>query len=138
MKPIQNRFIPAKGFSAMMLFSFLFTRDASMVTMRTVRHERIHVRQMWEVNILVALLVVPLCTFTSLSWWWLLLPPGAFYLIYFICWIAEIMLPPYDRAYSNICFETEVYYNVDDLDYLEKRKPFAFLRYISNKKYPKI
>ena len=32
----------------MMLFGFLFTRDASRVTERTIRHESIHARQMWE------------------------------------------------------------------------------------------
>jgi hypothetical protein len=108
MKIIENRFIPFKGFSAMMLFGFLFTRDASRVTMRTVRHESIHVRQMWE------LLVV------------------GFYVWYGIEWVVRLFGK--GNAYRNISFEREAYANQDDILYLDTRRVFAFLRYISNRK----
>jgi hypothetical protein len=108
MKIVENRFIPFDGFNAMMLFGFLFTRDASRVTMRTVRHESIHARQMWE------LLVV------------------GFYVWYGIEWAVRLFGK--GNAYRNISFEREAYANQDDILYLDTRKVFAFLRYISNKK----
>jgi hypothetical protein len=108
MRIVENRFIPFKGFSAMMLFGFLFTRDASRVTMRTVRHENIHSRQMWE------LLVV------------------GFYVWYGIEWVVRLFGK--GNAYRNIGFEREAYANQDDILYLDTRKPFAFLKYISNRK----
>jgi hypothetical protein len=104
MKVIQNKFIPFKGYSAMMLFGFLFTRDKRKVTERTVRHESIHARQMWE------LLVV------------------GFYVWYFVEWLVRLFFK--GNAYRNISFEQEAYSNQDGLDYLRQRKVFAFLKYL--------
>ncbi|MDR2449791.1 MAG: hypothetical protein LBD52_07520 [Prevotellaceae bacterium] len=104
MKIVENRFIPFKGYSAIMLFGFLFTRDAGKVTARTVRHESIHARQMWE------LLVV------------------GFYLWYLIEWVVRLFLR--SNAYRNISFEREAYANQDDLLYLDTRRPFYFLKYM--------
>jgi hypothetical protein len=87
-----------------MLFGFLFTRDAGKVTARTVRHESIHARQMWE------LLVV------------------GFYLWYLIEWVVRLFLR--SNAYRNISFEREAYANQDDLLYLDTRRPFYFLKYM--------
>jgi hypothetical protein len=66
MKIIENKFIPFKGYSAIMLFGLLFTRDKSKVTQRTVRHESIHARQMWEMLVI------------------------GFYLWYFIEWLIRL------------------------------------------------
>jgi hypothetical protein len=104
MKIVENRFIPFKGYNAMMLFGFLFTRDAGKVTARTIRHERIHARQMWE--LLVA----------------------GFYVWYFIEWV--IRLFGKGNAYRNVSFEREAYANQDIETYLDTRKAFAWVGYI--------
>jgi hypothetical protein len=101
MKIVENKFIPFKGYSAMMLFGFLFTRDKRKVTERTIRHESIHARQMWE------LLVV------------------GFYVWYFVEWMIRLFMK--GNAYRNISFEREAYANQDDISYLTTRKLFAFL-----------
>jgi hypothetical protein len=106
MKIVQNKFIPFKGYSAMMLFGFLFTRDKRKVTERTERHENIHARQMWE------LLVV------------------GFYVWYFTEWLIRLFMK--GNAYRNLSFEREAYANQDDILYLDTRKLFAFLKYILN------
>lgn len=36
----------------------------------------------------------------------------------------------YRKGYWNISFEKEAYANEEDMDYLKKRKPFSFLKYI--------
>ena len=131
---IENKFIPFKGFQAMAFYGILFTRDN--ITEQTIRHEGIHTRQQVELLVLTILILSICCLLLGLSWWWLLLAPAAPFILYWLSWVVEIILPPYDRAYSNICFETEAQYNESNPNYLSNRRPFAFLKYISNKKYP--
>ncbi len=104
MKIIQNKIIPFKGYLAIMLFGFLFTRDKSRIKEPTIRHESIHARQMWE------LLVI------------------GFYLWYFIEWIIRLFRSM--DAYRNISFEREAYANERNPEYLKSRKMFSFLKYL--------
>ena len=127
MKIIQNKFIPFKGYSAMMLFGFLFTRDKSRVTDTTVRHECIHFRQMIEISVAALLLLVALCLLW-LSWWWLLLSLTAYYIIYGAEWLVRLFMK--GNAYRNISFEREAYGNETDVNYLKNRKLFAWIEYL--------
>ena len=132
MRIVENRFIPLKGFSAMMLFGFLFTRDASKITARTERHESIHFRQFIEVNVFMSALIAVLCGFTNLSWWWLFLTlPGGFYVWYSVEWFVRLFGK--GNAYRNISFEREAYANQDDILYLDTRRPFRFIKYLTSK-----
>lgn len=72
-----------------------------------INHERIHLKQQIE------LLIIP------------------FYIFYVVEWLVRtiIYFDSY-KAYQNISFEREAYYNERNMDYLKKRKPFSFLRYI--------
>lgn len=72
-----------------------------------LNHERIHLRQQLE------LLVLP------------------FYLIYIAEWLIRccIYLDGYE-AYQKLSFEQEAYRHEKDLDYLNHRKAFSFLKYI--------
>ena len=72
---------------------------------------------------------------TSYSWWALLATPIFPLLAYVISWIIEIILPPYNRAYKDICFEGEARTLESDKDFRKKLFPFSFLKYIPNKKY---
>lgn len=72
---------------------------------------------------------------TSYSWWALLATPIFPLLAYVISWIIEIILPPYNRAYKDICFEDEARTLESDKDFRKKLFPFSFLKYIPNKKY---
>ncbi|MDR1199075.1 MAG: hypothetical protein LBK94_08725 [Prevotellaceae bacterium] len=104
MKIIENKLIPFKGYSAIMLFGMLFTRDKSRITQTTIRHESIHARQMWEMLVI------------------------GFYLWYFIEWIVRLFMP--GSAYRNISFEREAYGNQDNVEYLKQRKLFAWIKYL--------
>jgi len=143
MKIIYNSVIPFRGFIAMMTIFILWIRKeykgSKQLGYDFFNHEKIHSYQQIEIWVSSIIIMVSVCLFTNLSWWWLLFTPVIPFIIYGLCWIIEILLPPYNMAYKNICFETEAVYNEWDTDYLGKKRKlftFAFLKYISNKKYP--
>lgn len=71
-----------------------------------LNHERIHLRQQLE------LLVLPFYIWYVLEWCFRFLQLGDGY-----------------RAYRAISFEKEAYSEEGNLEYLQKRKPWAFFRY---------
>ena len=102
MKIIRNRFIPLKRFDAMNLFGVLFCHRDTHLTPQLINHERIHTHQMLE------MLVV------------------GFYLLYVTEWVIRLFMR--GNAYFNISFEREAYRHMHDLEYLKKRKHFAWWR----------
>lgn len=142
MKIIYSKIIPLPGYMAMLTLFILWIRkeykEDKRLDAQFFNHERIHSYQQIEIWGIAIIIMTLLCLFGSLSWWWLLTTPVIPLVIYVLCWVIEIALPPYDQAYRNICFESEAIYNESDLEYCKKRKlfTFRFLKYISNKKYP--
>lgn len=135
---IYNNVIPFKGFMAMLTLSILWIRNEykDKVTDAVLNHESIHMYQQLELLILGVVVGILSCSFLPISWWWMIAFCLSPFLVYIICWIIEILLPPYDKAYKNICFESEAQYNEYNFNYLKKRVPFSWIKYISNKKYP--
>ena len=116
MKIIYNRFIPCKGFLAMNLFGVLFVRwekgkPKPILSKCTINHESIHTEQMKELGYIF------------------------FYIWYVIEWFIKLFTTK--NAYKSISFEREAYGNERNLLYLEKRKKYAWFKYISNKYYKK-
>lgn len=116
MKIIYNRFIPCKGFLAMNLFGVLFVRwekgkPKPILSRYTINHESIHTEQMKELGYIF------------------------FYIWYVIEWFIKLFTTK--NAYKSISFEREAYGNEKNLVYLEKRKRYAWFKYISNKYYKK-
>jgi hypothetical protein len=106
MKIIQNKFLPPRGFTAIMLLGMLFTRlRRDQISETTLRHERIHARQMWE------MLVV------------------GFYLWYLVEWIVRRLAHDAD-AYHHVSFEREAYGNQGDAGYLKRRRLFGWVKYL--------
>ena len=114
MKIVRNRWIPFKGFSAINLFGVIFVRkdlpEEYLTNTRwletILRHERIHTRQMVELLVIL------------------------FYLLYIIEWLVRLAIcRNAERAYRSISFEQEAYAHQDDPEYLQRRKPYAFLHY---------
>jgi len=113
MKVIFNNIIPVKGFAAINLFGVLFVRNGFAVTDRMLNHERIHTAQMREM----------LYVF--------------FYIWYVIEWVFRVLgtLRSFARirgdvAYHNISFEREAFKREMNVNYLKKRKLFAWLKYL--------
>ena len=107
MPVIKNKILPiGKNFYAINLFGIIFAKGECNVM--TINHEKIHTRQMLE------LLIIP------------------FYLLYVLEWLIRLLQNKNSyKAYTNISFEREAYFNQNNLNYLKKRKPFSFVNYLS-------
>ena len=94
--------------TAMALFPFmLFKRAALKKEPLLINHEKIHFYQQLE------LLVLP------------------FYVLYLINYLINLIrFKDHSRAYFNICFEREAYTNDRDINYLKKRRPYSWLRFL--------
>ena len=109
MKIIENKLIPPKGYSAIMLFGVIFVRTGVELSPRTIRHEKIHKKQMIEMLIFF------------------------FYLWYCLEFLVRLcMYRNRKEAYRNISFEREAYAN-DNADPYE-RKAFAWIKYLREEK----
>ena len=99
------RFLIPKGYVTITLYPFIFLknqndRDNEIL----INHERIHLQQQIE------LLIIP------------------FYLWYIIHFLINYFkYKNWEKAYRNIIFEKEAYNNENDLNYLKKRKRYAFI-----------
>ena len=111
------------------------TEYKDKITPTVERHESCHSYQQVVLFTFSLIVSIILSLTTNYSWWCLLLTPIIPLIAYVISWIIEIILPPYNRAYKDICFEGEARALESDPDYKKKLFPFSFLKYIPNKKY---
>jgi len=104
---IVTKYLIPKGYHGLALFPFVFIKyRLDKEDLVFVNHERIHLRQQFE------LLVIP------------------FFIWYFLEFILRlIQYKNMDLAYRNISFEREAYANEKDLDYLKSRSFWNFFRY---------
>lgn len=137
MKKVYCKFLPFKGYLCMTLLWWLIirTEHKDKITSTVERHESIHSYQQVVLFLFSLIVSIILSLTTNYSWWCLLLTPIIPLITYVISWIIEIILPPYNRAYKDICFEGEARALESDPDYKKKLFPFSFLKYIPNKKY---
>ena len=134
---IYCKFLPFKGYLCMTILWWLVIRTEykDKITPTIERHESVHSYQQVVLFIFSLIVSIILSLTTNYSWWCLLLTPIIPLITYVISWIIEIILPPYNRAYKDICFEGEARALESDPNYKEKLFPFSFLKYIPNKKY---
>lgn len=104
---IRNSVIPFKGFKAITLWPFIFVRNNASFTEADERHERIHGRQQVE------MLLLPFLLWYGLEWLIRLIITGSTH-----------------RAYRDIGFEQEAYTNQNDEEYLNKRRLYAWFKYL--------
>ena len=137
MKKVYCDFLPFKGFLCMTLLWWLVIRTEykNRITPKIEQHESVHSYQQVVLFIFGLIVSIILSLTTNYSWWCLLLTPIIPLIAYVISWIIEIILPPYNRAYKDICFEGEARALESDPNYKKKLFPFSFLKYIPNKKY---
>lgn len=131
------KFLPFKGYLCMTILWWLIIRTEYKykITETVERHEAVHSYQQITLFITSLLVSIILSLTTNYSWWCLLLTPIIPLIAYVISWIIEIILPPYNRAYKDICFEGEARALESDPDYKKKLFPFSFVKYIPNKKH---
>lgn len=100
-----------RNYVGLCLWPFIILRNASLKQDRAlINHERIHLRQQAEL-----LLVF-------------------FYFFYLLEWVLKsVWYADFYKGYRNISFEREAYLKEQDLQYLEQRRPYEFLRYLFSK-----
>ena len=103
-----NRLFFHRNYVGLTIWPFIILRDGYLKSDNAlINHERIHLRQQQE------LLVLP------------------FYIFYLIEWLfRSIWYMDRYKAYRNLSFEREAYLNESNLQYLQQRKPFSFIRYL--------
>ena len=108
-----SRYLVPKGYTGMAIFPFVFLKYSRLKEDKVlVNHERIHLQQQLE------MLVLP------------------FYVWYVLEFIIKLMYyRRWKKAYLNISFERECYYNETNLIYLETRPPWYFLKYLRNRDF---
>ncbi|WP_103072566.1 hypothetical protein [Aquimarina sediminis] len=104
---IVNKYLIGRRFVGIALWPFIVINNSFLKEDQAfINHERIHIRQQAE------LLVLP------------------FYIIYFTEYVIRVLkYRNLHRAYRNISFEREAYFNEDNLEYLKTRKPWSFIKY---------
>lgn len=127
---VRNRFLPFKGYKAMSIWPFIFTRIEYIFSEVTKNHEKIHGRQQVEVTA-VGVLVTVILYVLDCSWWSLLALP-LYYELYVIEWLVRKFIN--ENAYRSISFEREAYSNQYNMGYLKTREPFAWLLYFREHK----
>lgn len=106
---VKTRFLKKK-IAAIALFPFILVNRTIVVNEQLINHERIHLRQQIE------MLVIP------------------FYLVYLLEYLIRlIQYGNKDKAYRNISFEREAYENDHDMNYLQKRKTWGWVRFLSQR-----
>ena len=93
------------------IFGTLWTRDKSWIDRYVINHEKIHTRQQKELLF------------------------AGFYLLYIIEWLFRMLqYRNFQQAYLNISFEREAYSYGKDLDYLNRRQSYAWIRFVKKDK----
>lgn len=101
-------FIFVRNYVGLTLWPFIVLRDDRLKKDRAlINHERIHLRQQLE------LFIIP------------------FYVWYLLEWAVRCcMYRNAYRAYQNLSFEREAYRHEGDLNYLNSRNPYSFIKYL--------
>lgn len=106
---IRNNIIPFKGYKLLNFFGLIFARGNANITKEDLNHEKIHTAQMKEM---------------------LYVPFYLWYIIeYLIISIKNINKSQNDR-YHDISFEEEAYAHQNDLEYLNNRRHYEWLKYL--------
>ena len=103
-----SKYLVPKGYSGLTVYPFVFLKYWNFKTDEVlINHEKIHLKQQLEM---------------------LIFPFYVFYILEFL--FRFIQYKNWYLAYINISFERESYFNENNLNYLNERKPWAFLKYL--------
>lgn len=124
-----------------LLYNSFFKKDEDEYSMDDINHECIHQVQQMECSVMGLALGLVLCGLFNLSLWWIIiLGLGFFYIWYGIEYLIILCFAKWDKQnerYHDVSFEEEAHNNDGDWDYLEDRKPFAWIKYIKLRNYKK-
>lgn len=139
---IYNKWIPFGKFDAITILLWVFVKMHKApngswykpeLSERLKRHETWHAWQqvcLFVLGVVVSMILIALNVF---SWWVWILPVLLPFALYVLCWVVELVLPPYNQAYKDICFESEAMYH--EYDENPRFVPFSFFKFIPNKNW---
>ncbi len=103
-----SKYLIPKGYSGLTIYPFVFLKHRESKTDEVlINHEKIHLRQQLEMFIL---------------------PFYVFYVLEFC--LRYVQYKNWYLAYINISFEKESYQNEANLNYLNERRSWSFLKYL--------
>ncbi len=97
-----------KNYVGLSLWPFIILKSDALKKDETlINHEKIHLRQQLELFVVL------------------------FYIFYLLEFLIRCLFywDSY-KAYQNLSFEREAYYNEEKPNYLNERKPFSFIKYL--------
>ncbi len=105
---LQSRYLIPKGFNGLTIFPFVIvSAQADLSDKVLMNHERIHLKQQLELAIL------------------------PFFIWYFVEYLLRLLqFRNRRKSYRNISFEREAYANEGNMEYLQNRKFWSFLKYL--------
>lgn len=114
MKILRNKFIPFRPYDVMNLFTILFVNEYEVdgdLSKETINHESIHTAQQLEMGFI------------------------GFYIWYCIEYLFTRPFFNQHSSYMRGSLEEEAYMHQNDLDYLSKRKHYAWTQYLNTPKW---
>jgi len=103
-----SKYLVPKGYSGITLYPFVFLKTKKLKTNSVlINHEKIHLKQQLEL---------------------LILPFYFWYALEFV--FGFLKYKNWHTAYKNISFEKEAYLNERNLQYLNERRFWQFLKYL--------
>lgn len=118
MKIKRNKYIPFGRYKAINLFGVLYVKNNARISDILINHEEIHTAQMKE------LLYVFFYLLYGIEWL-------IRFVAYSVCWLWKRRDFDIKHAYRNISFEREAYQKEKNLTYLDKRRKYAWIKYIN-------
>lgn len=132
LKEIYTKHFPKKGYTALTVWPFVFVRTdmKKFFTKKAKRHEKTHALQ--QIEMLVVGLLLTWLMYEMGFGWYSVSGLFVFFEVYILEWIMKIPFCKNDTdvAYMSISFEQEAYGFQDIEDYNEKRRHFAWLKYL--------
>ena len=134
---IKNKYLPFGKYDIINLYGILISK-LDTISDKAKNHEQIHSMQMLELGLVCSIIILILIISFNLSSLWLILSISAFYIWYGLEYLIIRIFCHKDKQtdrYHEVSFEEEAHNNDDNLDYLDSRKPFSWIKYIKINSY---
>lgn len=135
---LKNKFIPFGNYVLMNVFGIILFSKGDYLNPINLNHEKIHSRQILECAIVASLIVLALVLIFNISCWWFIASLSSFYIWYGLEYLIIRIFGNKDSQtdrYHEVSFEEEAHNNDFNLNYLNNRKLFSWIKYIKINTY---
>ena len=135
---LKNKFIPFGNYVLMNVFGIILFSKGDYLNPINLNHEKIHSRQILECAIVASLIVLALVLIFNISCWWFIASLSSFYIWYGLEYLIIRIFGNKDSQtdrYHEVSFEEEAHNDDSNLNYLNNRKLFSWIKYIKINTY---